>query len=78
MPRSSSVGTRLGKLRAVRDYKLALAEYRRLVTYLKAAVSVLPQADCELLTEFAELSKRKCQRLRRALERKYGKHLSAA
>lgn len=55
-----------------------MAEYRRLVNYHKGAVKVLPQAECALLSEFVEISKGKCQRLRRTLDRQSGKHRSAA
>jgi hypothetical protein len=62
----------------VKEYKTAVAEYRRLSTYLKAAVKVLNRPEVELLSEFAQISKKKCQRLRRALDRQSGKHRSAA
>jgi hypothetical protein len=78
MVRGSTVATRSKKPRALKGYKNAIAEYRRLVNYLKAAIGVLPKAECELLCEFAEISKKKCERLRRALERQSGKHRSAA
>jgi hypothetical protein len=78
MPRTSEVAVRSNKPCALKDYKNASAEYRRLMNYLKAATSVLPKAECELLSEFAEISKRKCQRLRRALDRQPVKHRSAA
>jgi hypothetical protein len=55
-----------------------MAEYRRLSNYLKAAVKVLKKPEVELLSEFAQISKKKCQRLRRALDRPSGKHRSAA
>ena len=53
-----------------------MAEHRHLVNYLEAAIKVLPEPECDLLWEFAEISRRKCERLRRALERQ--KHRSAA
>ena len=42
--------------------KIASAEYRRLMTYFKAATKVLTKAEHELLSEFIQISKRKCQR----------------
>ena len=78
MVRTSKLATRLRKPRALREYKDAVAERRLLANYLKAAVQVLPKAECELLSEFVQISKRKCQRLRKALDQKSGKHSSAA
>jgi hypothetical protein len=78
MVRTSKLATRLRKPRALREYKDAVAERRLLANYLKAATKVLPKAECELLSEFVQISKRKCQRLRRAVDQKSGKHSSAA
>ncbi len=78
MVRTSKLATRLRKPRALREYRDAVAERRLLANYLKAAVQVLPKAECELLSEFVQISKRKCQRLRKALDQKSGKHSSAA
>lgn len=64
--------------RVPRAYKIASAEYRRLMTYFKAATKVLTKAEHELLSEFIQISKRKCQRLRRAFDRQSGKQRSAA
>ena len=47
--------------------KRANAEYKALLRYLRAAVGILPKAECQLLLEFAETAKQKCERLRRAL-----------
>jgi hypothetical protein len=77
MARGSS-SARSKKSHALKDYKNALAEYRRLMNYLKAAIGVLAKAECDLLAEFAEISNKKCERLRRAVERQSGKHRSAA
>jgi hypothetical protein len=78
MVRRPAVGTGSKKPSLLRDYRNALAEHRRLAAYLKAAVNVLTQAECDLLAEFSELSKKKCQRLRRALGRQTAKQRSAA
>ena len=78
MVRTSKLATRLRKPRALREYKDAVAERHLLANYLKAAIQVLPKAECELLSEFVQISKRKCQRLRKALDQKSGKHSSAA
>jgi len=78
MVRASSAGRRSGKERAQRDYRRAVAEYRHLANYLKAAVKELSEPECDLLWEFAEISKGKCERLRRAVGRRSGKHRPAA
>jgi hypothetical protein len=49
------------------DYRKAVAERRMLANYLKAANGILSKAERELLSEFAEIAERKCQRLRRAI-----------
>ena len=76
MLRTSSAGSRSKKEHTLREYRRAMAEHRHLVNYLEAAIKVLPDPECDLLWEFAEISKSKCERLRRALERH--KHQSAA
>jgi hypothetical protein len=76
--RTSKIATHLRKPRAFREYKDATVEHRLLANYLKAATEVLPQAECSLLSEFVHISKGKCQRLKKALERPSGKHRSAA
>ena len=48
-------------------YKKAHAEYTVLLRYLRIALGVLPKAECQLLLEFAEIAKQKCQRMRRAV-----------
>jgi len=78
MARSSSVGTRSKKSLAQREYRKALTEHRRLVDYLQAAITRLPQPECELLWEFAQISEKRCERLKRATERETRKHRSAA
>lgn len=78
MARTSKAAVRSNKPRVSREYRNAVAEHRQLANYLKAAAKVLPQPECDLLSEFAQLSKRKCQRLRRALDRQPGKNRSAA
>ena len=47
--------------------KSANAQYRALLRYLRAAVGVMPKAECQLLLEFAEIAKQKCARLRRTV-----------
>ena len=80
--RTATVADRLRKPRALKEYlkeyKDALAESRRLMNYFKAAQNALPKAECALLSEFVEISKRKCQRLRRSVERPASKRRSAA
>jgi hypothetical protein len=62
------------KQRLVSQYRKASAERRRLVNYLKAADGVLSEAEKALLREFAQLAKRKCDRLRRAIEQQSATH----
>jgi hypothetical protein len=66
------------KPRAFREYKDATFQHRLIANYLKAGTKVLPKAECALLSEFVHISKGKCQRLKKALERPSGKHRSAA
>jgi hypothetical protein len=56
------------------EYRNAVAERRRLVNYLKAASSILSKPEQELLLEFAEISKRKCDRLRKAIRQHSASH----
>jgi hypothetical protein len=76
--RTSKIANPVRKPRVLREYKDAVAEQRLLSSYLKAATRVLPKPECGLLAEFAQISKWKCQRLRKALDQKSSKHSSAA
>jgi hypothetical protein len=76
--RISKIATRLRKPRMFREYKDATVQHRLLANYLKVATKVLPQTECSLLSEFVHISKGKCQRLKKALERPSGKQRSAA
>lgn len=78
MLRTPKLATGLRKPRALREYKDAVVEHRLLSGYQKSANKILPKAECELLSEFVQISKRKCQQLRKALDQKSGKHSSAA
>ena len=66
--------SRSKKLRLLSEYKEAVAERRRLVTYLKAAKGILSTGELELLSDFAQIAKRKCDRLRRAMQRHSSEH----
>jgi hypothetical protein len=66
--------SRSKKRRLLTEYKEAVAERRRLVTYLKAAKGILSKGELELLSDFAQIAKRKCDRLRRAMQRHTSKH----
>ncbi len=76
--RTTKIATRLRKPRVLREYKDAVVEHRLLSSYMNAATKVLPKAECELLAEFAQISKQKCQRLKKALDQPSGKQRSAA
>jgi hypothetical protein len=59
--------SQIKKQRLLSEYKKAVAERRRLVDYLKAASRILSKPEQDLLLEFAQIAKRKCDRLRRAI-----------
>jgi hypothetical protein len=59
--------SRTKKQRLLNEYKKAVAERRTLVNYLKAATGILSKAERELLLEFAQIARRKSDRLRRAI-----------
>jgi len=73
MLRSSATQTDSKKVRALRAYRKAIAEYKALMNYIEAAVKFLPKPECELLSEFAEIAKGKCERLHRAAQRLSGR-----
>ena len=50
------------------DYQTATEQYGVIVRYLKAAIEVLPKAECQLLLEFAEIEKNHCERLHAELQ----------
>jgi hypothetical protein len=56
------------------EYKKALIERRRLVNYLKAATGILSEPERQLLLEFAQIARRKCDRLRRAIRQHGARH----
>lgn len=56
------------------DHKRAVAERRVLTNYLKASDGLLASPERELLAEFLEIAKRKCDRLRRAIRQRSTKH----
>jgi hypothetical protein len=62
------------KLQLQNDYRKAVAERRRLTDYLKAAAEILSKDEMALLLEFAQLAKRKCDRLRRAIRENTDRH----
>jgi hypothetical protein len=68
-----AVSSRTGHQRLRTQYLAAVAEYNRITRYLKAGVSILSQAERDLLSEFAELAKRRYERLRRRFAAKEGK-----
>ena len=53
----------------MKDYWIAVAEYRRIVNYRKSAAQILSKAEREMLLEFEQIAKGKCDRLRRARNR---------
>ena len=66
--------SRSKKQRLLNDYKKALAERRRLMNYLKAGTGILSKAEQGLLMQFLQLAKKKCDRLRRAVDQYSSRH----
>jgi hypothetical protein len=62
------------KLQLENDYRKAVAERRRIADYLKAASGFISKDELALLLEFAQLAKKKCDRLRRAIRQHSGRH----
>ena len=54
-------------VRLLNDYQAATEQYGVIVGYLKAAIEVLPKAECQLLLEFAEIAKNHCEQLHRTI-----------
>jgi hypothetical protein len=65
-------------VRLLNDYHDATAQYGVIVGYLKAAIEVLPKAECQLLLEFAETAKNHCERLHSAIGDSLGIHRKSA
>ena len=59
--------SRTAKQRLQQEYRAAVAEYHRITNYLKAATGILSKPERELLKEFAQLAKRKQERLLKAI-----------
>jgi len=58
--------------RLLKEYETATEQYAVIVRYLKAAIEVLPKAECQLLLEFAEIAKNHCERLHQKIEYRLG------
>lgn len=54
------------------DYQAATEQYNVIVRYLKAAIEILPKAECQLLLEFTEIAKGHCERLHKEIEKRLG------
>jgi hypothetical protein len=65
-------------VRLLKDYHAATEQYGVIVGYLKAAIEVLPKAECQLLLEFAEIAKNHCEQLHRAIGDRLGAHRKSA
>ena len=66
--------SRSKKQRLLSEHRRAAAERRKLTNYLKAANGILSSADRGLLLDFAQIARRKCDRLRRAIHQDSSKH----
>jgi len=62
----------------LREHQRANVERSRLITYLRGAVGRLPKGEGQLLLEFEEISRNKCERMRLELEQHFGKHRATA
>ena len=60
------------------DYHSATEQYGVIVGYLKVAIKVLPKDECQLLLEFAELAKNRCERIHRDIGDRIGTHRKTA
>jgi hypothetical protein len=65
-------------VRLLSDYHAATEQYGVIVGYLKTAIEVLPQAECQLLLEFAEIAKNHCERIHRDIGDRLGAHRKSA
>lgn len=65
-------------VRLLNDYHAATEQYGVIVGYLKAAIEVLPEAECQLLLEFAEIARNHCEQLHRDIGNRLGAHRRSA
>jgi hypothetical protein len=65
-------------VRLLNDYHAATQQYGVIVGYLKAAIEVLPKAECQLLLEFAEITKNHCEQLHRTIGERLGTNRKSA
>jgi hypothetical protein len=57
----------------VTDYQKATEQYGVIVRYPRVAMEVLPRPDCQLLLEFAEIEKTRCERLHQEIHDRLAK-----
>jgi hypothetical protein len=72
LTRERKPATSINLARLLKDYETATEQYAVIVRYLKAAIEVLPKAECQVLLEFTEIAKKHCERLHRTIERRLG------
>jgi hypothetical protein len=60
------------------DYHAATEQYGIIVGYLKVAVEALPKDECQLLLEFAEIAKNRCERIHREIGDRLGAQRKSA
>jgi hypothetical protein len=77
-PASRKPATSPQLARLLNEYDAATQQYGVIVRYLKAAIEILPKAECQLLLEFAETAKKHCERLHHGIEDAFGKHRRSA
>ncbi len=64
--------------RLLNDYHAATEQYGVIVGYLEAAIEVLPRAECQLLLEFTEIAKNRCEQIHRDIGDLLGIHRKSA
>ena len=72
LPRPKKPAKSIKLARLLKDYETTTEQYAVIVRYLKAAIEVLPKAECQLLLEFAEIAKNHCERLHQTIEHRLG------
>jgi hypothetical protein len=65
-------------VRLFNDYHDATEQYGVIVGYLKVAIKVLSKDECQLLLEFAEIAKNRCERIHRDIGDRLGTHRKSA
>jgi hypothetical protein len=57
----------------IKDDRTATEQYSVIVGYLKVAMEVLTKTECQVLLEFAEIEKNRCERLHQEIRERLAK-----